>query len=297
MTTVQQNLLVDLLDGLGGHVGATDFQKLLFLYTKEFETKPSYDFVPYRFGCFSFNAVADRHRLAERGLVTGDGDAWQLTDDGRTDAAVRRRVSGPIVGFVRRYGTLRGTRLVAQVYRRYPYYATRSTIVDRVLPAEERDIVTRAQPVNRGAGLLTIGYEGRSLEGYLNTLLTASVTLLCDVRANPLSRKYGFSKKTLSNACAGVGIRYEHVPELGIPSSDRQELNNQTDYDRLFASYRRDVLPQQAPTLDRIRLWVTMDGQRVALTCYERLPGQCHRHCVADALHRSTAGTPRAVDL
>jgi uncharacterized protein (DUF488 family) len=165
------------------------------------------------------------------------------------------------------------------------------------LPAEEHDIVTQARPVSRGAGLLTIGYEGRSLEGYLNALLTASVSLLCDVRANPLSRKYGFSKKTLSNACAGVGIRYEHVPELGIPSSDRQELNDQVDYDRLFASYRRDVLPQQAPTLDRIRQWVTKDGQRVALTCYERLPGQCHRHCVADALHRSTAGTLRAVDL
>ena len=297
MTTVQQNLLIDLLDGLGGHAGATDFQKLLFLYTKEFETKPSYDFVPYRFGCFSFNAVADRHRLAERGFITADGDGWQLTDAGRADAAVRRRASGPIVGFVRRYGTLRGDRLMAEVYRRYPYYATRSTIIERILPAEERDVVNRARPVSRKAGLLTIGYEGRSLEAYLNALLTASVTLLCDVRANPLSRKYGFSKKTLSNACTGVGIRYEHVPELGILSSERQELNNQADYDRLFASYRRTVLPKQAPTLDRIRQWVTNDGQRVALTCYERLPGQCHRHCVADALHRSMAGTLCTVDL
>jgi len=31
--------------------------------------------------------------------------------------------------------------------------------------------------------------------------------------------------------------------------------------------------------------WV-VQGERVALTCYEHLPGQCHRHCVSDALER-----------
>ena len=50
---------------------------------------------------------------------------------------------------------------------------------------------------------------------YLNLLLTNSVTLLCDVRRNALSRRYGFSKSTRSKACEGVGIRYEHLPELG----------------------------------------------------------------------------------
>jgi hypothetical protein len=48
--------------------------------------------------------------------------------------------------------------------------------------------------------IVTIGYEGRSLEAFLNLLLQNSVTLLCDVRRNPLSRKYGFSKSTLSKA-------------------------------------------------------------------------------------------------
>ena len=130
---------------------------------------------------------------------------------------------------------------------------------------------------------LTIGYEGRNLEGYLNRLIVAGVTMLCDVRRNPLSRKYGFSKRTLAKGCEGVGIRYEHLPELGIASEERRELVTQADYDALFAVYRRDALPQQTRVLTQIRQWVDQ-GERVALTCFEALPQQCHRHCVADAL-------------
>ena len=109
------------------------------------------------------------------------------------------------------------------------------------------------------------------------------MTLLCDVRRNPLSRKYGFSKKTLGKACEGVGIRYEHLPELGIDSEERCELVTQADYDALFAEYERKSLPKQTEALARIRGWIK-EGERVALTCFELLPHQCHRHCVAEAL-------------
>jgi uncharacterized protein (DUF488 family) len=44
-------------------------------------------------------------------------------------------------------------------------------------------------------------------------------------------------------------------------------------------------LPQQGVALENIRAWVAA-GERVALTCFERLPEQCHRHCVAEALVR-----------
>jgi uncharacterized protein (DUF488 family) len=138
--------------------------------------------------------------------------------------------------------------------------------------------------------LLTIGYEGKSLENYLNLLLRASVTVLCDVRRNPLSRKYGFAKSTLRQACDGVGIRYEHLPELGIDSAERRELNTQADYDALFAVYERESLPHQAAALAKIRGWIKADGERVALTCYEAEPCQCHRHCVAEALERLGVG-------
>ena len=51
----RQRVLLTLLDALGGQSAPTDFQKLLFLYTRE-QSEPSYEFVPYRFGCFSFSS-------------------------------------------------------------------------------------------------------------------------------------------------------------------------------------------------------------------------------------------------
>jgi uncharacterized protein (DUF488 family) len=281
----RQRVILTLLKALDSPIGHMDFQKLLFLYTKEYEEKPSYEFVPYRFGGFSFTSYADKRRLIEVGLLEEDEQQWQLTKAGRQEA-MRRPISlERVARFCRQYAGLRGNALIAEVYRRYPYYATRSEIVEKVLPdMESRKRVAEAVVGQTGPALLTIGYEGKCLEGYLNQLLQAGVTLLCDVRRNPLSRKYGFSKLTLSKTCEGVGIRYEHVPELGIDSDKRRNLKTQKDYAALFATYEREYLPGQNAALDRIRRWLVDDRQRVALTCFEELPQQCHRHCVAEVL-------------
>ena len=283
----RQRLLLTMLDALGGPLANTDFQKLLFLYTRQCEETPTYEFVPYKYGAFSFTSYADKRRLTEAGLLVADEKQWSLSDAGKK-AAREKAVLPLVVGrFCRDHASLRGNALIAEQYKKYPYYATRSEIVEKVLPdADDRKRVEQARPKSAGPGLLTIGYEGRSLEAYLNLLLANSVTLLCDVRRNPLSRKYGFSKSTLSKACEGVGIRYEHLPELGIASEERRELETQADYDALFADYERASLPTQGAALQRIRDWIA-EGERVALTCFELLPHQCHRHCVSDAL---TAG-------
>jgi hypothetical protein len=282
----RQRLLLALVDALGGAAAGTDFQKLLFLYTREWEDEPSFDFVPYQYGSFSFSSYADKRKLIERGLLEDDAARWALTDTGRL--AVRRESA--LLDRTRRFAAAhprRGDALIADMYRRYPYYATRSKITERVLPtASDRNAIAAARPAPKNAGVVTIGYEGRSLEAYLNALLQDAVTLLCDVRRNPLSRKYGFAKSTLSKACENVGIRYEHLPELGIASEQRRELVTQADYDALFDDYERTSLPRQGAALEKIFGWVRNENQRVALTCYEAEPCQCHRHCVAEALAR-----------
>lgn len=279
----RQRLILNLLDSIGSSVGLTDFQKLLFLYTRECETVPSFEFVPYRFGCFSFTSNADKRYLMSSGLLVDDENQWQLTDKGRAEA--RRRSSSPDVPrFCRDRAGLRGYDLVADVYRRFPYYATRSEIVEKVLAdTSSRNRVHQARPAKATSTLMTIGYEGKCLETYLNALIKNGVSLLCDVRRNPLSRKYGFSKNTLGKACEGVGIRYEHLPDLGIASDERRALNTQADYDALFEMYERRDLPRQADALERIFDWIDA-GEGVALTCFERHPQQCHRHCVAEVL-------------
>jgi len=65
----RQHLLLTLLDALHGPLSNTDFQKLLFLYTRECEKTATYDFVPYKFGGFSFTAYADKRRLTKAGFL------------------------------------------------------------------------------------------------------------------------------------------------------------------------------------------------------------------------------------
>jgi len=287
----RQKCLLALLDAHGGEVGNLDFQKLLFLYCQEEEEAPIYEFVPYKFGGFSFTCYADRRRLTEQSLLSDEDRIWKLTPSGRTAAGVAAAVRAKMDQFAKRHARLRGDALVAEAYRRFPYHAIRSEMAERVLAGNTAALqaIEQARPLAGSAGLCTIGYEGRSLEGYLNRLLTHGVTVLCDVRRNPLSRKYGFSKGTLSKSCEGVGIRYEHLPELGVASEQRRGLDTQADYDELFAVYERDSLPTQHKALNKIREWID-GGERVALTCYESLPEQCHRHCVAEALEAQIGG-------
>jgi Protein of unknown function, DUF488 len=283
----RQKRLLAFLDALGGESSATDFQKLLFLCCQESSGTAWYEFVPYRFGGFSYTSYADKRKLIEQGLLEDENEAWRLTPAGRT--AVRKSgYASSYAWFARKTQGLRGDALVAQAYRKYPYYAIRSEIAGRVLQGDSAALlgIEQAKPSRGASGIVTIGYEGRSLEAYLNLLIRNGVTLLCDVRRNPLSRKYGFSKGTLSQGCTGVGIRYEHLPDLGIASDERRELVTQADYDQLFARYERDTLPGQSAALSLIKGWVDKD-ERVALTCFEHLPEQCHRHCVAKALTRT----------
>ena len=292
MVFERQKCVLALVEALGGRVAKTDLQKLLFLWTRG-DDNPLYDFVPYKFGAFSFTSYADIRKLVEKGLLVDDQSAWALTPDGKLAIVKAAKARARATTFAARAPKLRGEPLVVLTYQLYPFFATRSEIASRLLAQDPKALaqIEAAKPPTGMPGLVTIGYEGRSLEAYLVMLMQAGVTLLCDVRRNPVSRRYGFARSTLSNGCANVGLRYEHLPELGIASVERQGLDDQAAYDALFDTYERESLPHQAAALGKIAGWVT-SGHRVALTCFEHLPHQCHRHCVAEALERDYGFTP-----
>ena len=133
--------------------------------------------------------------------------------------------------------------------------------------------------------LFTIGYEGISFEAYANQLIKNNVRLLCDVRRNPLSRKFGFSKSSLGMMLPRLGIVYLHIPELGIPSELRRSLDTEDDYARLFADYRKK-LPAQSGSLAKVEQ-LLRQHKRIALTCFEKEHTSCHRHCVSDWLKKA----------
>jgi uncharacterized protein (DUF488 family) len=74
-----------------------------------------------------------------------------------------------------------------------------------------------------------------------------------------------------------------HIPEVGINSEKRQQLDTQSDYDRLFAEYCQTTLQDTLVEQNRI-LVLLKDYKRIALTCFEAEPCQCHRTHLADAI-------------
>ena len=158
-----------------------------------------------------------------------------------------------------------------------------STIASERLNPNEYQKVLESRPKSDKTILFTIGYEGISLEEYLNKLIINDIKVLCDVRKNSVSMKYGFSKSQLEKACNGVGVKYVHIPELGIESDKRQILNTQSDYDNLFMSYRNEILPQTI-NIQKDLLGLLIENERIALTCFEANICQCHRKHLADAI-------------
>ena len=187
----RQKRLLALLKAHGGEINKLDFQKLLFLYCKNVERIPSYEFVPYKFGGFSFTSYADKRRLTENGFLGDTERTWKLTNAGKAAAKVNSTIQTEMCLFAKQYEHLRGDALIAAAYRQHPYYAIQSAIIRRILKRDALalEAVEAARPGPGMAGICTIGYEGRSLEGYLNLLLKDGVTVLCDVRRNPLIPK------------------------------------------------------------------------------------------------------------
>ena len=129
----RQKLLLDLVHAAGGELAATDLQKLLFRYARQCESEPSFQFVPYRFGCFSFQSYADRATLQQKGMILeSDESLWKLTPKANPYLDPKRKAA--LVHFLTRIVPERGNDLVRRIYRLYPYYAIRSEILDRIFP-------------------------------------------------------------------------------------------------------------------------------------------------------------------
>jgi hypothetical protein len=278
----RRKLLLALLQSLNGKADVLQFQKVLFLLTLQLKSR-TFEFVPYHKGCFSFQANSEMKVLERQGFLFEEDSTWHLKSSESWAKQLTPADRLGLVEIVGEYGSWNNDKLVHWTYTQHPYYAINSKIIDKHLNHIDKLFVETARPVSNCRALYTTGYEGLSLEGYLNRLIKLDVKVLCDVRRNPVSMKYGFSRRTLQKACEGVHIEYLHFPELGIESELRKELKTKQDYEDLFKIYDRDTLPRTLLKQDEIADLVRK-YDRVALTCFEADPSFCHRSHLASAV-------------
>jgi uncharacterized protein (DUF488 family) len=280
----RRKILLTLLDQFGGKLDKISIQKLLFLFVRQ-QDKKSFHFVPYRFGCYSFQANADLKTLTKYNQVIESVKNWVLNDDKDYYHELNTKDKAAFRNIKSEYGHRNCNELIELTYKNYPFFAINSTIADRFLTEDELKKVDSQRARMTETILFTIGYEGISLEQYINKLIVNDIKVLCDVRKNPMSMKFGFSKSQLIKACNGVGIEYVHIPEVGIENDKRQALNTQADYDKLFVYYKNNILSAEIDKQSEI-FELLKNKKRIALTCFEANICQCHRKHLAESISK-----------
>ena len=271
MLYYREKIILSILEEFNNILSRTQLQKYLFLFTR-MQNESSYNFIPYNFGCFSFQASKDLEHLQKDKLIYLN-EEWNLSPVKKSYKDMLTNEDRLILYKIRRnYKHLSQRELVRQVYLDYPYYTIHSTIKDEMLSKEEQAEIEKYIEDNYSLNdetpaLFTIGYEGISFEAYINKLIQNNIKVLIDVRKNPFSHKYGFSKSILASVVNKMGIKYVHIPELGIITEKRKKLETMEDYRALFDEYET-TLPSKESYLREILNY--MDKyKRIALTCFE----------------------------
>jgi uncharacterized protein (DUF488 family) len=277
----RQRMILALLDRAGAPIQNTTLVKLAFLLRVETAVgrdRTFYDFVPYKQGPFSFGLYRELEALERDGYVERGEQSIGLGSRTRKLAQdqIERLASAQadaVAGIVKEYGKKRRPSLLRSVYSRYPWYASRSEL-DRYVPEHVPG------PPKRKPAAYTVGYEGKSVDGFFNGLLASGMEGILDVRANPISRKYGFAKKSMSRIAERLGLVYFHMPELGITSHHRADLSDFDSYQRLLDEYEQKMLPKRTQHIERAT--ELLGSRPLALLCMEDDVRCCHRGRLAN---------------
>ena len=280
--TTGRRLILQFLTENGARARKTCLMKWLFLLANETEwgiDNSPYDFLPYKYGAFSFVAYRDIQKLVDAKLVAEGRSGIETASGLRTSLSSGTKMA--VQEIVRKYGGWSHEHLLTYTYREYPWFSLLSERSDLVEAAVSKPA---AQPA-----VYTLGYSGKSIDSVLNLLLRKGLAGVADVRATPLSRRYGFHGSTLSRHLERLGLSYYSYPTLGISTDKRKDLEDGTGREELFAAYRKRITESE---MSAVRTVVErIADQPLALLCLEADPSECHRSILADII-ADIAGLP-----
>ncbi len=280
MFTRQKYLLCQMM-AFGGECHLFFLVKSLFyLFKKEIKDN-LYDFHPYHYGPYSEMIYADLRALERKKIITPVGKSKiKITVSGQTRSKLLEDINSDhfykIQHIASKLGNMSFDELLEAVYKEFPYYA----INNKKKGDKYRKYDPRQQRANQDPAIFTIGYEGISIDEFFNRLFQNNIQVLVDARNNPWSMKYGFTGKTLKKLCENRDIEYLSITNLGIPSENRKGLEKIEDYKKLFEEFEMKHMPKVKKELTQLK-FLLENGKRIALLCFEKDAGCCHREVVA----------------
>lgn len=272
----RQKALLEFVRLSGGQQDRLSLVKLAFVLSKlgDLDSKACYQFLPYKFGPYSFTLGRDLQKLIDCGLLRQDSDVQlSISDDGaKTALELDYRERATIQRIWKRWGRYSKNKLIDAVYDEFPWFALNSIRRNRPIVAKPETNIA----------IYTAGYEGMQVDGFLNFLLESGIKRIIDVRANPISRVFGFYGSTLSKLSGHIGISYSHFSDLGISTKLRKDLHDIDDRRTLLHNYKLDISDRQPASLSTV---VELIGNEPSvLVCQEHDPETCHRSRLADVL-------------
>jgi len=274
----RQRVLLYFVQKHGKPVRSTELMKWLFLFGQQ-EKKDAnhFDFVPYKFGPFSFEAtqnirisLAAYLDLGDDGVCVRSGSEYEVTGATLKLGNSERALADTIY---RECCSLTLDQLLKSVYGAYPWYASRSEL----LPAQ---IPERAE-----IAIYTVGYEGRSVDSFFDHLMKSGLHGIIDVRRNAYSHKYGFSGHSLQEISTKLDFSYVHIPALGIASELRKDVSSSSNLSDLFSNYEKDLVSKSEAIDESIRELKRLPS---ALLCFEADSTFCHRGRLAKSIAKKT---------
>ena len=256
-------VLISLVQELQNHISDQTIHKLLFIYCYKYACNNAYDFILYNKSPYSITIYEDK-KLLIRKKILNDLPSWTSNSE--------------VFRFAKNLDMLEKLTL-----QKLKNDIEKGLITDEIINQNYSNYFKALELEDDKKIFYTIGYEGLNLEQYLNQLLKHKVHCLCDVRRNPYSQKFGFTKTELMSALEKVGIEYIHIPDLGVSYALRQGLKSDSDYYNVLKHYEIDILSHQSSNIEFLKK-LLVKYTRIAITCFEAKISHCHRSKIANLM-------------
>src|SRR5450432_3514563 len=159
----RRKIILSLFQLFDGQLEKIRLQKLLFLFSQR-QQKADYDFIPYKYGCYSYSANADLTTMVRRGMLTETDSGFTSNEKSGFLKTLKDSDKNSLLEIKNDYGKMDATALMRHTYINYPFFAINSITAENILSAKEFEQVRVAKPIHDSITLFTIGYEGISLE-------------------------------------------------------------------------------------------------------------------------------------
>ncbi len=132
--------------------------------------------------------------------------------------------------------------------------------------------------------ICTIGHSNRSIETFVDLLLSNRIAHVLDVRTVPRSRHNPqFDRDPLPRSLDALAIAYTHLPGLGGLRHAHADSPNTGWHNLSFRGYADYMqTPEFAENADAVAALAAVEC--CVLMCAEAVPWRCHRSMIGDAL-------------